>query len=142
MVTKIRLLGNISHRGWPFHTQYLLSVQFGYKFMYLIVTQGVGLLWYGQGFLIYPSAFPPGSRTGQSSTHTSLSRAYFSQEVSTPSEHGLPYDELDLVTPDNVTLKCYMLRQRKDLLSFNPNTIGLPEDAGQTLTEDEVSRFG
>lgn len=25
---------------------------------------GAGLLWYGQNYLIYPSAFPPGSRTG------------------------------------------------------------------------------
>lgn len=61
--------------------------------------------------------------------------------MATPTDHGLPYDELNLVTPDKVTLKCYMLRQRKDLLSSNRNTIELPEDTDRNLTEDEVSCF-
>ncbi|KAF9450395.1 alpha/beta-hydrolase [Macrolepiota fuliginosa MF-IS2] len=85
-------------------------------------TLSVGLLWYGQGYLIYPSAFPHGSRT---------------EEVAKPSDYGIPYDELNLVTPDNVTLKCYMLRQHKDLVSKNPAAIQLPTDSDPDLTEDE-----
>ena len=30
---------------------------------------GLGLLYYGQNYLIYPSAFPPGSRTGMFLVH-------------------------------------------------------------------------
>ncbi len=30
---------------------------------------GMGLLYYGQNYLIYPSAFPPGSRTGTKGSH-------------------------------------------------------------------------
>ncbi|KAF5354203.1 hypothetical protein D9756_007024 [Leucocoprinus leucothites] len=83
-------------------------------------TLSVGLLWYGQGYLIYPSVFPPGSRT----------------EVAKPSDHGIPYEELELQTLDGVTLRCYMLQQSKDIAS-NPNAIELPEDSDTSLSEEE-----
>ncbi|ETW75299.1 Alpha/beta hydrolase [Heterobasidion irregulare TC 32-1] len=59
----------------------------------------MGLLYYGQNYLIYPSAFPPGSR----------------DEVPTPAEFSLPYTDLELTTSDGVKLKCYLLLQRPDL---------------------------
>jgi len=60
---------------------------------------GFGLLFFGQNYLIYPSAFPPGSRT----------------EVPIPTDFNLPYQDLELTTPDEVKLKCYLMVQRKDL---------------------------
>ncbi|KAJ8473944.1 hypothetical protein ONZ45_g16114 [Pleurotus djamor] len=70
-------------------------------------TVGAGLLWYGQNYLIYPSAFPPGSRT----------------EVATPAEFGLPYEDLVLNTSDGITLRCYLLLQSKEL--DHPQTANL-----------------
>ncbi|KAJ3558749.1 hypothetical protein NP233_g11441 [Leucocoprinus birnbaumii] len=85
-----------------------------------MLTQGVGLLWYGQGYLIYPSAFPPGSRT----------------EVAKPSDHGIPYEDLNLLTSDGVILRCYLLKQSKDIAS-NPNAVELEADSDDSLTDEE-----
>ncbi|KAL4063412.1 Alpha/Beta hydrolase protein [Scleroderma yunnanense] len=62
-------------------------------------TIGCGLLYYGQNYLIYPSAFPPGSRT----------------EVDAPDKYGLLYKDLDLKTKDGVLLRCYLLTQRTEI---------------------------
>ncbi|CCA68369.1 hypothetical protein PIIN_02235 [Serendipita indica DSM 11827] len=62
-------------------------------------TLSLGLLYYGQNYLIYPSAFPPGSRT----------------LVPTPADHGLPYQDLTLDTEDGVKLKSFLLMQRRHL---------------------------
>jgi len=62
-------------------------------------TIGVGLLWYGQNYLIYPASFPEGSRTN----------------VPVPTQYGLPYEDLTLVTRDGVKIRCYLLVQRKEL---------------------------
>ncbi|KAG1767140.1 Alpha/Beta hydrolase protein [Suillus occidentalis] len=64
-----------------------------------VATLGCGLLYYGQNFLIYPSAFPPGSRT----------------EVPVPTDFGLEYQDLPLVTEDGITLRCYLLMQRTEI---------------------------
>ncbi|KAI0055297.1 alpha/beta-hydrolase [Artomyces pyxidatus] len=68
-------------------------------------TIGMGLLYYGQNFLIYPSAFPPGSR----------------ENVPVPTDFSLPYSDLELTTPDNVKLKSYLLMQRP-VLHINGET--------------------
>ncbi|KIL59739.1 hypothetical protein M378DRAFT_168878 [Amanita muscaria Koide BX008] len=68
---------------------------------------GVGLLYYGQGYLIYPSAFPPGARL----------------EVPLPTDFGLPYEDLPLKTPDGVTLRCYLLTQKKSLATSHSDFI-------------------
>ncbi|KAI0036346.1 alpha/beta-hydrolase [Vararia minispora EC-137] len=60
---------------------------------------GIGLLYYGQNYLIYPSAFPQGSR----------------EQVPVPSEFGLPYTDLTLTTPDGVKIKAFLLTQRRHL---------------------------
>ncbi|KAH9940294.1 alpha/beta-hydrolase [Amylocystis lapponica] len=62
-------------------------------------TVGFGLLFFGQNYLIYPSAFPPGSRT----------------DVPVPTDFGLPYQDVELITPDDVKLRSYLMVQRKDL---------------------------
>jgi len=59
-------------------------------------TLGMGLLYYGQNFLIYPSAFPAGAR----------------DEVPVPSQFSIPYTDLELTTPDNVKIKTFLLLQR------------------------------
>ncbi|KAF8634024.1 hypothetical protein AX17_004289 [Amanita inopinata Kibby_2008] len=85
---------------------------------------GVGLLYYGQGYLIYPSAFPPGART----------------DVPIPSDYGLPYEDLDLKTADDITLRCYLLTQTKLLATSHPAFI-IPEiDKCETDEELILSR--
>ncbi|PPQ80128.1 hypothetical protein CVT25_001427 [Psilocybe cyanescens] len=79
-------------------------------------TLGAGLIYYGQNYLIYPSAFPPGSRT----------------EVARPSDFELPYEDLELKTSDDVTLRCYLLPQKKDV-----GHGGTYMDIPQSVTEDE-----
>ncbi|KIJ15799.1 hypothetical protein PAXINDRAFT_162855 [Paxillus involutus ATCC 200175] len=64
-----------------------------------LATVGCGLLYYGQNYLIYPSAFPPGSRT----------------EVDVPSKYGLVYEDLELRTEDGITLRSYFLMQRREI---------------------------
>ncbi|RDB30001.1 Protein bem46 [Hypsizygus marmoreus] len=82
-------------------------------------TVGAGLLWYGQNYIIYPSAFPPGSRI----------------EVPVPSDFGLPYEDLELETPDKVKLRCYLLPQKQSLSRTHTDAARIPED--NTETEDE-----
>ncbi|KAF9653539.1 alpha/beta-hydrolase [Thelephora ganbajun] len=62
-------------------------------------TIGVGLLWYGQNYLIYPASFPEGSRTN----------------VPVPTQYDLPYEDLTLVTRDEVKIRCYLMTQREEL---------------------------
>ncbi|KAI0666428.1 alpha/beta-hydrolase [Trametes maxima] len=82
-------------------------------------TIGVGLLFFGQNYLIYPSGFPPGSRI----------------EVPVPTDFDLPYQDLPLVTPDNVTLRCYLMTQRKEL----PHHSAMPVESTETETDEEFA---
>ncbi|KAI0635394.1 alpha/beta-hydrolase [Trametes polyzona] len=84
-----------------------------------LATVGFGLLFFGQNYLIYPSAFPPGSRT----------------EVPVPTDFGLPYQDLPLVTPDNVTLRCYLMTQRKDI----PFHGAMPVETTDSETDEEFA---
>ncbi|KAF8184836.1 Alpha/Beta hydrolase protein [Pholiota molesta] len=79
-------------------------------------TLGVGLIYYGQNYLIYPSAFPPGSRI----------------DVAAPSDFELPYEALELKTSDDITLRCYLLPQKKDI-GYSGAFIDTPAD----MSEDE-----
>ncbi|KAG1736683.1 Alpha/Beta hydrolase protein [Suillus paluster] len=76
-----------------------------------VATLGCGLLYYGQNYLIYPSAFPPGSRT----------------EVPVPTDFGLEYQDLPLVTEDGLTLRCYLLMQRTEISNSHAPHIDYPE---------------
>ncbi|KAI0746335.1 alpha/beta-hydrolase [Daedaleopsis nitida] len=75
-------------------------------------TVGFGLLFFGQNYLIYPSAFPPGSRT----------------EVPIPTDFNLPYQDLPLFTSDGVKLACYLLTQRKEVANHGATPIDSPEE--------------
>ncbi|KAF8811215.1 alpha/beta-hydrolase [Phlegmacium glaucopus] len=79
-------------------------------------TLGIGLIYYGQNYLIYPSAFPPGSRI----------------DVPLPSEFGLRYEDLELKTSDSVILRCYLIPQKIDL-----GTGSIRMDVKEGTTEDE-----
>ncbi|KAG6865265.1 hypothetical protein C0991_004004 [Blastosporella zonata] len=81
-------------------------------------TVGAGLLWYGQNYLIYPSAFPPGSRT----------------DVPTP--EGLPYEDLTLKTSDKVLLRCFFIPQKK---SYH-HAADIGDDSTKTDDEFAVTR--
>ncbi|KAI0946827.1 hypothetical protein AcW1_010176 [Taiwanofungus camphoratus] len=80
---------------------------------------GVGLLCYGQNYLIYPSAFPLGSRS----------------VVPVPTDFGLPYQDVELLTPDEVKLRCYLLVQRKDLLHIGAE----PFEGTEEETDEEFA---
>ncbi|TRM58525.1 Alpha/Beta hydrolase protein [Schizophyllum amplum] len=84
-------------------------------------TVGMGLLYYGQNYLIYPSAFPSGSR----------------EEVAVPTDYNLDYDSLELQTPDGVTLRCYLLVQHKDLGVTKVGATHIDEDVDPDLTDNE-----
>jgi len=76
---------------------------------------GMGLLYYGQNYLIYPSAFPPGSRT----------------DVPVPTQYGLPYEDIVLDTEDHVKIHAFWLIQRVDLpdeASVVPSTVGMSDE--------------
>ncbi|KAH0826357.1 Alpha/Beta hydrolase protein [Lanmaoa asiatica] len=77
-----------------------------------VTTIGCGLLYYGQNYLIYPSAFPPGSRT----------------DVDTPNKYGLVYEDLTLRTEDGVTLRSYLLTQRKEISHTHALQVDWSED--------------
>ncbi|KAF8496343.1 Alpha/Beta hydrolase protein [Gautieria morchelliformis] len=66
-------------------------------------TLTAGVLYYGQGYLIYPSAFPPGSRI----------------EVETPDKYGLAYEDVTLDTVDGIKIKCYLMLQGKQSLDHS-----------------------
>ncbi|KAN0082903.1 Alpha/Beta hydrolase fold [Tylopilus felleus] len=77
-----------------------------------VTTVGCGLLYYGQNYLIYPSAFPPGSRT----------------DVDVPSKYGLVYEDLTLRTEDGITLRSYLLMQRKEITHTHAMQVDWTED--------------
>ncbi|KAF8664211.1 hypothetical protein AX16_000774 [Volvariella volvacea WC 439] len=78
-----------------------------------------GLVYYGQNYLIYPSAYPQGSRL----------------EVLSPTEFNLPHQDLELRTEDGILLKCYLFIQEKALADKLPDALGAPDE--RHLTEDE-----
>ncbi|KAF8586783.1 alpha/beta-hydrolase [Ramaria rubella] len=85
-------------------------------------TLTAGLLYYGQNYLIYPSAFPPGSRT----------------DVPRPSQFGMTYEDLMLDTVDGVKINCYFMQQRKELPGGTQP--GLPSSSEETDEEFAARR--
>jgi fermentation-respiration switch protein FrsA (DUF1100 family) len=64
-----------------------------------LTSVALSLAYYGQEYLIYPSSFPPGSR----------------EECTTPDVFHIPYEDVTLVTEDNVKVKAYLMLQRRVL---------------------------
>lgn len=85
-------------------------------------TVGFGLLYYGQNYLIYPSAFPPGSRT----------------DVPTPDRFGLAYADVELTAQDGVRLRCYLLQQARALPQ--PEAAGVSGAEGMSDNEFAATR--
>jgi hypothetical protein len=56
------------------------------------------LLYFFQTELIYQSKFPAGSRDA----------------VAKPSEYQLPYEDVNIKTPDNIMLRGYLIKQHSD----------------------------
>ncbi|KAI0288275.1 Alpha/Beta hydrolase protein [Russula brevipes] len=89
-------------------------------------TLGMGLLYYGQNFLIYPSAFPTGAR----------------ENVPTPADFSIPYADLELTTPDNIKIKAYLLLQRHVLgINETPAEWRAQSDEGFAATRPTVLMF-
>lgn len=55
--------------------------------------------------------------------------------VPVPTDFGLPYQDVELLTPDEVKLRCYLLVQRKDLLHIGAE----PFEGTEEETDEEVS---
>lgn len=66
---------------------------------------------------------------------------YCFSEVAHPREFGITNSRnLELVTPDGITLRCYMLRQSKELKS-DPDASPLSDDTDSEISEEEASHF-
>ncbi|KAH8979922.1 Alpha/Beta hydrolase protein [Lactarius hatsudake] len=91
-------------------------------------TLGMGLLYYGQNFLIYPSAFPAGAR----------------ENVPVPTDFSIPYTDLELTTPDDVKIKAFLLLQRT-VLNLGETPVeweeGPPSDEEFAATRPTVLMF-
>ncbi|KAG7439827.1 alpha/beta-hydrolase [Guyanagaster necrorhizus] len=66
----------------------------------MVTTTAAALLYYGQNYLIYPSAY--------------ISLGPELDAVESPGTFGLHYDDVELKTSDGVTLRCYLLPQKKE----------------------------
>jgi len=77
-------------------------------------TLGMGLLYYGQNFLIYPSAFPAGAR----------------ENVPVPSDFSIPYTDLELTTPDDIKIRAFLLLQRP-VLNMNETPVKWDEQSDE-----------
>ncbi|KAI9449630.1 alpha/beta-hydrolase [Lactarius psammicola] len=92
-------------------------------------TLGMGLLYYGQNFLIYPSAFPAGAR----------------ENVPIPTDFSIPYTDLELTTPDDIKIKAFLLLQRT-VLNIGETPVeweeeGSPSDEEFAATRPTVLMF-
>lgn len=55
------------------------------------------------------------------------------EEVPTPTDVGLNYEGRELVTPDGVKLRCYLLTQKKDLSLLGGPAIDSPEQSDEEV---------
>ena len=61
-------------------------------------------------------------------------------DVAKPTSYGIPYEDLDLETSDGVSLRCYLLKQNKNIATIR-NAIQIPEDLNSSLSQDEVRHW-
>jgi hypothetical protein len=111
----------------------------------------MGLLYYGQNFLIYPSAFPAGARESELFS-TALPRLTLTDslfphlhyrwaalccdpDVPVPTDFSIPFTDLELTTPDDVKIKAFLLLQRTVL-----NMGETPVESDEGLPSDEEVR--
>ncbi|KAH9019499.1 Alpha/Beta hydrolase protein [Lactarius hengduanensis] len=118
-------------------------------------TVGMGLLYYGQNFLIYPSAFPAGAREsvltfsptptiGADYTHFPHTVFLNNPDVPVPTDFSIPYTDLELTTPDDVKIKAFLLLQRT-VLNLGETPVeweeGPPSDEEFAATRPTVLMF-
>ncbi|KAG6820026.1 hypothetical protein H0H93_006364 [Arthromyces matolae] len=61
--------------------------------------------------------------------------SWFSNRIDVPAPVELPYEDLSLVTPDNITLRCFLLPQKKSLRSVPL----APVQGDDSQTDDEFA---
>lgn len=91
-------------------------LKWGASTVLLSLTAAGGLLYHFQSSIIYPSSLPEGSRIN----------------VPTPEAHGLPYEDVTLLTPDAVKIKAYLLLQQSNP-SSRPTVVLLHANAGNVV---------
>ncbi|KAL0581286.1 bem46 protein, variant [Marasmius crinis-equi] len=93
-----------------------------------LATVGAGLIYYGQNYLIYPSAFVNiGPDNGV---------------VDTPKDYGLAAEELEMRTSDGILIRAYLLKQQKELprpLRFAQLPIS-PLNYDDTESDDDIMK--
>jgi len=57
-------------------------------------------------------------------------------DVAAPSDFEIPYENLELKTPDGIMLRCYLLPQKKTL-GHGAAFLDIPE----RMSEDEVCKY-
>jgi len=63
-------------------------------------------------------------------------------EVPLPSEFGLPYyEDLELQTPDNIKLRCYLLPQKRSLSATHAEAAPLPDEQNYRTEEEVFFKF-
>ncbi|KAI9449635.1 ARM repeat-containing protein [Lactarius psammicola] len=93
----------------------------------------MGLLYYGQNFLIYPSAFPAGVRESELlSPFPQVAGADYTH-VHIPTDFSIPYADVELMTPDNVKIKAFLVLQRAVL---NMGEMSVEWEEGSPSDED------
>lgn len=105
---------------------------------------GAGLVYYGQNYLIYPSAYislgPEADSTFFALVPAGSDTSWVSVIPTPQADFGLPSEELELKTSDGVLLRCYLLPQLKELpLPKRMSSIPLtPIPTSANETDDEV----
>ncbi|KAK9370280.1 Alpha/Beta hydrolase protein [Lipomyces kononenkoae] len=90
------------------------SVRFLLKSLKIISATGIScigtlavILYFAQSALIYPSSFPPGSRT----------------DVPTPDRYGIPFEDITLDTKDGEQIKLFVMKQTDPELRTDGQTV-------------------
>lgn len=83
-------------------------------------------LYINQSSIIYPAAFPEGSR----------------KVVDTPDKYGMDYEDVELKTPDGETLRCFFIPAIEKTKSANGNELnndqlGQPQDSDINATDND-----
>jgi hypothetical protein len=75
------------------------------------------LLWHGQKFLVYPSAYLEKPRS-----------------VLSPRDYGLQHEDIELLTADRIILRCYLLPPAKTSSGTKANKISEPIELGEEVS--------
>ena len=54
--------------------------------------------------------------------------------METPKDYKIPYEDLELVAEDGIKLKCYIMKQSRDLESYGASQMDIPD----YMTDEQV----